>query len=1173
MNNQNKSREELVSELEELQKKYSLLLASDRNFKSEDKGSEFDFQDSQKIMGKLAERMQDLVWSVDPVEFGLLSFNTVFSTHFADGRALKTGDRPKDIFNSAALVEYWHDIYHKALANEQFTAEYLLNSSLQTLELTFNVIRENAVVLGILVFGKDITARKLAELELEESREKYLGLSEAAFESIFISEKGICIEQNHSAEKTFGYTSAEAIGRYGTEWIIPEDREMVMNKMISGYEEAYEATALKKDGTTFPCSLRGKMMHYKGKTVRVTSLSDITRRKQIELELISAKERAEENEANFRSIFENSLDAIGITKNGINVLFNAAYLDLYGYEHPDELIGKSLMQQIAPKERERIKNYVHKRSMGEYAPNFHETNGLRKNGEEFPLEVKIGEYNLNDERYTITIIRDISERKKTESILKRNYHFTEALLKSIPTPVFFKDRQARYIGCNEAFAEQMGISTSDIKGKTSLELWPDELAQTYHQKDLQLIENPFHQIYENKIRDKEGKIRDVIFAKDVFYNESGEVAGIIGAYVDITERKLAEEKLGESEKRLRQVIDLVPHFIFAKDVNGKFILANKAVATNYGTTVKNLIGKCDADFDQDSTEVEHFISDDRTVIESGISKNNFEESITDSRGNKKILETTKIPFTASGTNLPSILGVSIDITLRKRAEEELRESEERYRTLFQQASDGIFYMTTDGDLLAVNESFARMHGYTVEEMSGLHLQDMDSPEGKRQMAKRLERIMTGEILEFEAEHYHKDGHLFTIAVSTGMISVGGKNIIQAFHRDITSRKLEEEELLIAKQKAEESDKLKSSFLANMSHEIRTPLNAIVGFSALMTSPDQSAEELTELSQMIIQSSDKLLGIITDIIEISQIYANQSKPVLSEFNLLTTLSDLSSNLTKIAHVKNLDLRSNLDIPYKEYFIQSDIEKLKKIVLHIAGNAIKFTHQGRVEITYMVIDEYLKIIISDTGIGISEDMQQIIFEPFRQLEYGNLRNYEGNGLGLALAKAYAESLKGSISLKSEINKGTTVDISIPVKRIMVFKNGDEVPDKKFSVSTILIVEDEYNNYKYLLKLLKGQNLSILYASNGQQAIDICKSNDRIDLILMDIEMPVMDGHTSAKHIRALRPGLIIIAQTTYALDSEKEYYKYDFDDYLTKPINKDEFKMTLMKYFDLESKNEG
>ena len=1173
MNNQNKSRHELISELQELKEKYSVLLASSQKSKNEEKSSEFDFQDSQKIMGKLAERMQDLIWSVGPVDFGLLSFNAVFSNYFADGRVLKIGDRPKDIFNSSALVEYWHDIYQKALANEQFTAEYLLTSSLQTLELTFNVIRENNVVLGILVFGKDITTRKLAELELEESREKYLGLSEAAFESIFISEKGICIEQNHSAEKTFGYTSAEAIGRYGTEWIIPEDREMVMNKMISGYEEPYEATALKKDGTTFPCSLRGKMMHYKGKTVRVTSLRDITRRKQIEKELISAKEKAEENEANFRSIFENSLDAIGITKNGINVLFNPAYLKLYGYELPDELIGKSLLNQIAPKEHERIKDYVRKRSMGEYAPNFHETIGIRKNGEEFPLEVKIGEYSHNDERYTITIIRDISERKKTESILKRNYHFTEALLKSIPTPVFFKDRQARYIGCNQAFAEQLGISTSDIIGKTALELWSDERAQTYHQNDLQLIENPFHQIYENKIRDKEGKMRDVIFAKDVFYNESGEVLGIIGAYLDITERKLAEEKLGESEKRLRQVIDLVPHFIFAKDVNGKFILANKAVATNYGTTVENLIGKCDADFDQDSSEVEHFISDDLTVIESGISKNNFEELITDVGGNKKILQTTKIPFTASGTNLPSILGVSIDITLRKRAEEELRESEERYRALFQQASDGIFYMTSDGDLLAVNESFARMHGYTVEEMSGLRLQDFDSAQDKNQMTNRLERIMAGEILEFEAEHYHKDGHMFNVAISTGLISVGGKNIIQAFHRDITSRKLEEAELLTAKQKAEESDKLKSSFLANMSHEIRTPLNAIVGFSALMTASGQSAEELAELSVMINQSSDKLLGIITDIIEISQIYANQSKPILSDFNLLITLADLSSNLAKIAKVKNLDLLSFVDIPHEEYFIKSDIEKLKKIVLHIAGNAIKFTPEGRVEITYRVIDEHLQITISDTGIGISEEMQQIIFEPFRQIEYGNHRNYEGNGLGLALANAYAKSLNGSILLKSEINKGTTVDISIPVKRIIVPPKLNGLPDKKFPARTILIVEDDYNNYKYLLKLLKGQNLAVLYASNGQQAIDICKSNDQIDLILMDIEMPVMDGHTSTKHIRALRPGMIIIAQTTYALDSEKEYFQYDFDDYLTKPIGRNEFKLTLKKYIDLESNYEG
>jgi hypothetical protein len=775
------------------------------------------------------------------------------------------------------------------------TKEDLINE-LTDLKQEYNRLREL-----FREFSEDISERKRVEAELEESREKYLGLSEAAFESLFISEQGICIEQNQTAERNFGYTSEEAIGRYGTEWIVPHDRDMVMNNMISGYEQPYEATALRKDGTTFPCLLRGKMMFYKGKTVRVTSLSDIT------------------------------------------------------------------------------------------------------------------------------------ERKQTESILRRNHRFTEALLKSIPTPVFFKDTQGRYIGCNEAFSQQMGMSSAYINGKTAMELWPGELSEMYHQKDMQLLETTDHQIYEFKIRDKEGIEHDVIFAKDTFCDETGAVAGIIGAYVDITERKLAEEKLLESKMRLRQVIDLVPHFIFAKDIHGRFILANKAVAKIYGTSVKNMIGKSDADFDPNNSEVEHFLSEDRSVIESGISKFDFEESVTDSRGIRRILETTKIPFTASGTNLPSVLGVAIDITHRKHAEEALRESEERYRTLFQQASDGIFYLSTDGDVLAVNESFARMHGYAVEEMHGMRLKDLDTPEETKRALERFPRVLAGEIMEFEVEHYHKDGHVFPLSVSTGLISVGGKKIIQAFHRDITERKRVEAELTKAKERAEESDKLKSSFLANMSHEIRTPLNAIAGFSELITSPNQTTEELEEISNLIIQSSDKLIGIVTDVIEISHIYANQLTAKLSEIDVVPFFNHLFNRYIEIARKKNIDLLSTIELPYSECFILTDKEKLKKIVVHLIENAIKFTIQGKVKIVVRLINNSLQISISDTGIGIAVEMQEIIFEPFRQVDFGDNRKYDGNGLGLSIAKAYTESLKGTIALTSVINKGTSVIVSIPLQRV--------------------------------------------------------------------------------------------------------------------------------------------
>ena len=273
---------------------------------------------------------------------------------------------------------------------------------------------KDCVVCGGVGIIEDVTARKQAEAEIEESKEKYRGLSEATFESIFLSEKGRCIEQNLTAEKIFGYTHEEAIGRYGTDWIAPEDRAMVMKNMLNGFEEPYEATALKKDGTTFPCILNGKMMRYKGKEVRVTSLTDIT------------------------------------------------------------------------------------------------------------------------------------ERKKAEATIQRNLRFIEALLKSIPVPVFFMDKAGRYLGCNELFCQIMGVTNEEIMGKTVVDLWPGEESELFFQQDLQLIANPENQVYESKLKNKTGNSIDVIFAKNAFYDENGLVEGIIGAFIDVTERKKMIASLEEA---------------------------------------------------------------------------------------------------------------------------------------------------------------------------------------------------------------------------------------------------------------------------------------------------------------------------------------------------------------------------------------------------------------------------------------------------------------------------------------------------------------------------------------------------------------------------------------------------------------------------------------------------
>lgn len=371
-----------------------------------------------------------------------------------------------------------------------------------------------------------------------------------------------------------------------------------------------------------------------------------------------------------------------------------------------------------------------------------------------------------------------------------------------------------------------------------------------------------------------------------------------------------------------------------------------------------------------------------------------------------------------------------------------------------------------------------------------------------------------------------------------------------------------EELAAAKEKAEESDRLKSLFLQNMSHEVRTPLNAIVGFSQLMTESDLPREKLKEFSGQILAGSEKLTGIIKDIIEMSQIQANQMQLTQYEYNVSGLIDDISEKYTKYAVKKNLLFKLKHKIPEDKRIIKSDKNKMIAILTHLLDNAIKFTSEGSVQLTTEISDDQLHMMVSDTGIGISPETQKIIFEPFRQFETEMHRRYGGNGLGLSLVKAYVELLRGTINLESEINKGTSVTLSFPIDG-SVAKSGEKediqpedagTPEKATGVRTILIAEDEYANFLYLKAIIGNGNVTILHAVNGQEAIDLCRSKTAIDMILMDIKMPVMDGHTAAKMIKEFRPDIPIIAQTAYAMESEKHQFADVFDDYIIKPIDK-------------------
>ncbi len=387
-------------------------------------------------------------------------------------------------------------------------------------------------------------------------------------------------------------------------------------------------------------------------------------------------------------------------------------------------------------------------------------------------------------------------------------------------------------------------------------------------------------------------------------------------------------------------------------------------------------------------------------------------------------------------------------------------------------------------------------------------------------------------------------------------------------QDLTDLWQTQTDLIKAKEKAEESDKLKTAFLNNISHEFRTPLNAIAGFSEIITMPNHSQEKLLKFSGIIAESSNKLIEIVTDVIEISQIQAKQISIKNNSFDFIQLINELTLYFKPQISKKGLDFIYNINSICPIFNIYSDKDKLHKIIKHLIDNAVKFTHHGSVIVDFFLSNEKIEFTVTDTGIGISKEMQQIIFEPFRQIETGLCRNYGGNGVGLAIIKGFIELLSGTITMQSVPNVGTQFNISIPIlcqaftDKILIDK---VLKNKKIGI--ILIVDDEQSNYEYLFEILQQFFPEILYAANGQQAIDICRANTKIDLVLMDIKMPIMEGHTATKLIKAFRPELTIIAQTAYALDSDKErFLESGFDDYICKPIRAEILFATIDKYIN-------
>ncbi|PCH70118.1 MAG: hypothetical protein COC06_05900 [Bacteroidales bacterium] len=482
----------------------------------------------------------------------------------------------------------------------------------------------------------------------------------------------------------------------------------------------------------------------------------------------------------------------------------------------------------------------------------------------------------------------------------------------------------------------------------------------------------------------------------------------------------------------------------------------------------------------------------------------------------------------------------------------------------EQSPASIIITDIKGNIEYVNPKFCDVSGYSSREVIGKNPRILKSGNTPNETYKEMwETVLAGEEWSGEFLNVKKNKELYWERANLSAIKDEYGKITHIFSvkEDITEAKHFEKELLESKNRAEESDQLKSAFLANMSHELRTPLNAVIGFSNLCDD-SLSITEILEFVGLINKSGHQLLGIIEDILSFISIESESFQIEEEEFlmfNFIEDVKKMSKEKQVQENKERLGLQFKTDDNYSRVLVKSDYQRLLQVVTNLIKNALKFTNEGFVEFSYKVDGEDLCLYVKDSGVGIEKEKKEIIFDRFRQADDSITRTFGGTGLGLSISKKIMDMLGGSIEVESKPNVGSifTLRLNCVISKIDSKKELNNTNGMKTSnLPLILVAEDEISNFKLIEAILKRNNYEVTRAENGEEAVEMCRNNSDIRLVLMDIRMPVMDGLIAAKKIKSFNPNLPIIAQTAYAMDGDENKAKEEgCNDYISKPIKKE------------------
>jgi PAS domain S-box-containing protein len=852
---------------------------------------------------------------------------------------------------------------------------------------------------------------------LIESEQNYRSLIESSLDAIYVLQNDRLVLVNPAWEKLFGYTSAEVLNAdfnptdvITADFIEIYEKKKIASKLNILFEPRFDLQGVTKEGRKIDLEAIVTQIYWNGKKAIQGIYRDITERKKIE--------EALRREA---FIFENLYDAVIITDlNGAIMNWNPAATRMFGFTK-DEILNKQIyfLNKSESKFIEKMISSVEKDGKWTGEISFE-----KKDGTSGISETIISPFldSRSEKIALVSVNKDITNRKRSEEELKESEEkFRKIAENSLVGMYIIQNGLFRYV--NPRLAEITGYTAEeliDILGP--VHITAPESYPTVEENIRKRIAGEIDTIhYEFKIITKFKRMIDVeVYGSRIMYQ--GRPA-IVGTLLEITERKQYERTLQESQKKYRELADLLPQTVFEIDLNGTFLFVNQASFTTFRYKME--------DFEKGLNISQMLISSEHKKVK---------EYIELSLKEKKVKETEYIALRKDGTTFPALIfsttvlqdnkpiglrGILIDITERKQIESELR----KLSRAVEQSPNSIMITNIFGDLEYVNPRFTELTGYTFEEVIGKNPRFLKSGEMPGNGYKKLwNTLIHNETWRGEFHNRKKDGELYWESVSISPIidSQGKITHFLAIKEDITDKKKTEKELIKAKEKAEESDRLKSEFLAQMSHEIRSPINIILSYNSFIKEElEGRLDNYLESSFISIDSAGKrLLRTLNLILNMAAVQSGYIDLQFGPINLPSIVNSLVKEFEFTAKSKNLKLFCSISTNKTQ--ILADDYIVSEIFQNLIGNAVKYTVEGTVEVRIYESEGKLCTDVIDSGIGISEEYIPKLFLPFTQEETGYSRKYEGNGLGLALVKRYVELIGAEISVKSKKGLGSTFTI---------------------------------------------------------------------------------------------------------------------------------------------------